>query len=76
MASVAEDQEGNLGFVWIESSSNEYLSAWVGNLYTNGALSSQVAAPGGGFFPVSFRIGDYRHNCGRSVRWQDFLGGQ
>jgi hypothetical protein len=32
---------------------------WVGNLYTNGTLSTQPVAPGGGFFFVSSRIGDY-----------------
>ena len=68
MASVAEDQQGNLGFVWMESSSSEYLSVWVGNLYTNGVFSSQVAAPGGGFFPASFRIGDYSTIA---VDWSD-----
>jgi len=31
----------------------------VGNLYTNGTLSTQPVAPGGGFFFVSSRIGDY-----------------
>jgi len=68
MASVAEDQQGNLGFVWMESSSSEYLSIWVGNLYTNGVFSSQPAAPGGGFFPLSFRIGDYSTIA---VDWSD-----
>ena len=59
MPSVVEDQQGNLGVTWMESSSSEYLSMWVGNLYTNGTLSTQPVAPGGGFFFVSFRIGDY-----------------
>ena len=59
MPSVVEDQQGNLGVTWMESSSSEYLSMWVGNLYTNGTLSTQPSAPGGGFFHVSFRIGDY-----------------
>jgi hypothetical protein len=59
MPSVAEDQQGNLGFTWMESSSTEYLSMWIGNLYTNGNFSAQVAAPGGGFFYFNFRIGDY-----------------
>ena len=68
MASVAEDQQGNLGFVWMESSSTEYLSTWVGNLYLNGVLSSQVAGQGGGFFPLSFRIGDYSTIA---VDWSD-----
>jgi hypothetical protein len=39
MPSVVEDQQGNLGVTWMESSSSEYLSMWVGNLYTNGTLS-------------------------------------
>jgi hypothetical protein len=59
MPSVVEDQQGNLGVTWMESSSSEYLSMWVGNLYTNGTLSTQPVAPGGGFFFASFRIGDY-----------------
>jgi hypothetical protein len=59
MPSVDEDQQGNLGLTWMESSSTEYLSMWVGNLYTNGNLSAQPAAPGLGFFFLSFRIGDY-----------------
>jgi hypothetical protein len=59
MVSVDEDKQGNLGFTWMESSTSEYLSMWVGNLYTNGTLSAQPAAQGGGFFFVNFRIGDY-----------------
>jgi hypothetical protein len=59
MPSVDEDQLGNLGFTWIESSATEFLSMWVGIVDTNGNLSASVAAPGGGFFPFSFRIGDY-----------------
>jgi hypothetical protein len=59
MPSVVEDQQGNLGVTWMESSNSEYLSMWVGNLYTNGTLSTQPVAPGGGFFFVSSRIGDY-----------------
>jgi hypothetical protein len=59
MASVAEDQQGNLGFTWMESSNIEFLSMWTGNLYRNGKFTSQVVAPGGGFFYFSFRIGDY-----------------
>ena len=59
MPSVNEDKRGNLGLTWMESSSTEYLSMWVGNLNTKGNLSAQPAAPGIGFFFVSFRIGDY-----------------
>src|SRR5215469_7367698 len=59
MPSVDEDQSGNLGLTWMESSTTEFLSMWVGILDTNGALSASVAAPGGGFFPFNFRIGDY-----------------
>lgn len=59
MPSVDEDKDGNLGLSWIESSSNEYLSMWVGTLDTKGKLSSSAAAPGGGFFPFNFRLGDY-----------------
>jgi hypothetical protein len=59
MPSVDEDQQGNLGFTWMESSNTEYLSMWIANLYTNGNFTSEVVAPGGGFFYFSFRIGDY-----------------
>ncbi len=59
MPSVDEDKQGNLGLTWIESSKTEYLSMWVGSLYTNGRLASQTAANGGGFFFFNFRIGDY-----------------
>src|SRR5215469_14736405 len=59
MATVDEDQQGNLGFTWMESSLSEYVSMWIGNLYTNGRFSSQASAPGGGFMPYSFRTGDY-----------------
>jgi hypothetical protein len=59
MPSVDEDQSGNLGFTWMESSTTEFLSMWVGALDTNGNFSSSVDAPGGGFFFLNFRIGDY-----------------
>jgi hypothetical protein len=60
MPSVDEDQQGNLGLTWMESSSTEYLSMWVGNLYTNGNLSAQPAAPGLGFFSeLAVAIGHY-----------------
>ena len=59
MPSVDEDIHGNLGFTWMESSSSEYLSMWVGTLDTAGNFASSVAAPGGGFFSVNDRIGDY-----------------
>jgi hypothetical protein len=59
MVSVDEDKQGNLGFTWMESSKSEYLSMWVGNVYTNGRLSAQPGAQGGGFFFFNFRIGDY-----------------
>ena len=32
---------------------------WVGTVDAEGTLASSVAASGGGFFPSSFRIGDY-----------------
>ncbi len=59
MPSVAEDQQGNLGLTWMESSNDEYLSMWVGTVDPNGNFSAQQAAPGLGFFFVNFRIGDY-----------------
>jgi hypothetical protein len=59
MPSVDEDQRGNLGFTWMESSTAEFLSMWVGALDTNGNFSASVDAAGGGFFPANIRIGDY-----------------
>jgi hypothetical protein len=59
MPSVDEDQSGNLGLTWMESSTTEFLSMWVGIVDTNGNLSASVAAPGLGFFTFNFRIGDY-----------------
>jgi methionine-rich copper-binding protein CopC/protocatechuate 3,4-dioxygenase beta subunit len=59
MPSVALDTKGNLGFTWMEGSSSEYVSMWVGALDTSGHFSSYDAAPGGGFFYANFRIGDY-----------------
>jgi hypothetical protein len=59
MLSVDEDIFGNLGLTWMESSKSEYLSMWVGILDAAGKLTSTVSAPGGSFFSVSFRIGDY-----------------
>ena len=58
MPSVDEDSQGNLGLTWIESSSTEYLSMWVG-AQGKKINSATVAAPGGGFFTYSFRLGDY-----------------
>ena len=55
MPSVDEDSNGNLGLSWIESSLSEFVSMWVGSP----GNSNTVAAPGGGFMDVSFRIGDY-----------------
>ena len=55
MPSVDEDANGNLGLGWIESSSTEYLSMWVGSP----GNSNSLAAAGGGFMDFGFRIGDY-----------------
>ena len=76
MPSVAEDINGNLGFSWMEASSSEYLSMWVGTLDTQGHFSSLHAAPGGGFFESNFRIGDYSSIGARSDRRHDLLVGQ
>jgi len=55
MPSVDIDKLGHLAVTWMESSSTEYLSMWVGN-----RVGNRVAvAPGGGFFYDNFRIGDY-----------------
>lgn len=59
MPSVVKDRQGNLGLTWMESSTTEYLSMWVGNVRLNGKFSAQQGAPGLGFFLVNFRIGDY-----------------
>jgi hypothetical protein len=59
MPSVDEDARGNLGLTWMESSASEFLSMWVGSVDRDGVLAASVAAPGGGFFFASSRIGDY-----------------
>jgi hypothetical protein len=59
MPSVDEDSRGNLGLTWMESSSSEYLSMWVGTVDNAGNLAASVAAAGGGFFFYNDRIGDY-----------------
>lgn len=60
MPSVDEDRNGSLGLTWMESSNSEYLSMWVGTVFKPlGKLSTAVAAPGGGFFYLKNRIGDY-----------------
>ena len=38
MPSVAIDSKGNLGFTWMEASSTEFVSMWVGSLDTIGPL--------------------------------------
>jgi protocatechuate 3,4-dioxygenase beta subunit len=54
------DTSGNLAFSWMESSSTEYVSMWVGAISAvTGQFSSYDAAPGQGFMPESFREGDY-----------------
>jgi hypothetical protein len=53
------DTSGNLGLSWMESSSTEYVSFWIGAVNAAGALSATDAAPGGGSMPFSFRAGDY-----------------
>jgi len=55
MPSVDVDKNGHLAVTWMESSSTEYLSMWVGQGLTNRV----DVAPGGGFFTYNFRIGDY-----------------
>jgi hypothetical protein len=59
MFTAAMDGRGDLGFTWMEGSSTEYVSMWVGALDTQGHFSSYDATPNAGFFNVSFRIGDY-----------------
>jgi hypothetical protein len=59
MPSVDEDSRGNLGLTWMESSNTEFLSMWVGTVNAAGKLVASAAAPGGGFFFLNFRIGDY-----------------
>ena len=59
MPAVDEDIHGNLGLSWMESSSSEFLSMWVGTVDFAGNLATSVAAPGGGLFFYNYRIGDY-----------------
>jgi hypothetical protein len=64
MPSVDEDKNGSLGYSWIESSTTEFVSMWVGarpfkskkHVKTQPAAD---AAPGGSFMADNFRIGDY-----------------
>jgi hypothetical protein len=82
MPSVDEDSDGNLGLTWMESSNDEYLSMWIGTIDTDGKLVAAIAAASGGFFPVSFRIGDYsttvldRSDHGKDVFWSanEYIG--
>ncbi len=47
MPTVAEDDKGNLGFTWMEGSSTEFVSMWVGTLDAiTSTFSSFDAAPG------------------------------
>jgi hypothetical protein len=55
LPSVDEDKQGHIAVTWMESSSTEFLSMWVGNRAGNRV----AVAPGGGFFTYNFRIGDY-----------------
>jgi protocatechuate 3,4-dioxygenase beta subunit/methionine-rich copper-binding protein CopC len=58
--SVAIDTRGNLGFTWMESSSSEYVSMWIGTRDANsGNFTAYDAAPGQTFMNYSFREGDY-----------------
>lgn len=82
MPSVDEDRDGNLGLTWMESSNNEYLSMWVGTIDRDGELARAIAATGGGFFFLSFRIGDYSTTVldqtedGKDVFWSanEYIG--
>jgi hypothetical protein len=60
MPSVAQDINGNLGFTWMQGSSTEFVSMYVGVLNTTtNSFGSAVVAPGVQFFSFNFRIGDY-----------------
>ncbi|MEO8269764.1 MAG: hypothetical protein ABI557_08590, partial [Aureliella sp.] len=60
MPSVAQDIHGNLGFSWIQGSSTEYISMYVGALDTaTNRFSSAVVAAGEKFLDYNDRIGDY-----------------
>ncbi len=50
---------GDLGLTWMESSSSEYVSMWVGTVSAAGALSVYDAAPGVTYEVYSHRNGDY-----------------
>jgi hypothetical protein len=56
MMTVDEDRNRRLGFSWIESSIDEYLSMWVGGSTKRGRAN---VAPGGGYFYFGDRLGDY-----------------
>ena len=56
MPSADEDIKRHVGLTWIESSSSEYVSMWVGG---QSKLVKTAVAPGLSFMADSFRIGDY-----------------
>jgi uncharacterized repeat protein (TIGR01451 family) len=60
MPSAALDLNGQIGMTWIQSSSSEYVSMYVGTVDpTTGVVSSAVAKPGLSFMTYNGRIGDY-----------------
>jgi protocatechuate 3,4-dioxygenase beta subunit/glutamine cyclotransferase len=59
MFTAAMDSRGDLGFTWMEGSSTQYVSMWVGGIDTQGNFSSTNVTPDAGFFFVNDRIGDY-----------------
>jgi uncharacterized repeat protein (TIGR01451 family) len=60
MPSAALDLNGQIGLTWIQSSSSEYVSMYVGTVDpATGIVSSAVAKPGLSFMAFNGRIGDY-----------------
>jgi protocatechuate 3,4-dioxygenase beta subunit len=61
--SAAQDPAGNIGISYMESSSSEFVSAYVAGHIAGQALGTTTAgvafAPGQGSMPESFREGDY-----------------
>ena len=48
MPSVAIDSNGNLGFTWMEASSTEFVSMWVGSLDTRATSAPMTRPPAAG----------------------------
>ena len=76
MPSVAIDKNGNLGFTWMEASSTEYVSMWVGSLDTSGHFSSPGRCTQQHVLRRQFPDRRLQHGGARPDQWHDLLGGE